>query len=221
MPDYQKAGFAHYTPASDDGKQPATYHLQGYQFAQQDRGKVEVTAFHEAFPGHHLQVGVAREKLTTHPLAKYTFNSGYSEGWARYTETVADEMGLYSSDKNRLSLYAGVPTGMVVDPGIHLKGWTRAQAIAYTLDKQPSYSPQQAEAYVDRIAVMPGQMTTYGVGEVFFQQLRTRAQAAFGDRFDVKAFHDKCLELGSVPLQEVERHVLAWIQQAAPNTGTK
>ena len=105
---------------------------------------------------------------------------------------------------------------MVVDPGIHFKGWTRAQAIAYTLDKQPSMVRQQAENYVDRIAVMPGQMTTYGVGEVFFWNLRTQAQAAFGTRFDVKAFHDKCLELGSVPLQEVEQHVLAWIQQAAP-----
>ena len=113
-------------------------------------------------------------------------------------------------------MYSGLSTGMVVDPGIHLKGWTRAQAIAYTLDKQPSMVRQQAENYVDRIAVMPGQMTTYGVGEVFFWNLRTQAQAAFGTRFDVKAFHDKCLEFGGVPLQEVEQHVLAWIQQAAP-----
>lgn len=220
MPDYQKAAFSHYTAASDDGKQPATYYIQTYGFAQQDRGSAESTAFHEAYPGHHLQIGVARERVATHPLAKYIFNSGFGEGWARYTETVADEMGLYSSDKNRLSMYARLPTGMVVDPGIHLKGWTRAQAIAYTLDKQPSMSRQQAESYVDRIAVMPGQMTTYGVGEVFFWNLRAKAQAAFGPRFDVKAFHDKCLELGGVPLQEVEQHVLAWIQQAAPSPAT-
>ena len=220
MPDYQKAGFSHYTAASDDGKQPATYYLQTHGFAQQDRGSAEKTAFHEAYPGHHLQIGVARERVATHPLAKYLFNSGFGEGWARYTETVADEMGLYSSDRNRLSVYAGLPTGMVVDPGVHLKGWTRAQAIAYTLDKQPTYSRQQAEDYVDRIAVMPGQMTTYGVGEVFFWNLRAKAQAAFGPRFDVKTFHDKCLELGGVPLQEVEQHVLTWIQQAAPTPTT-
>ncbi|MBC8084549.1 MAG: DUF885 domain-containing protein [Hymenobacter sp.] len=215
MPAYQKDGFSHYTPASDDGKQPATYYIQGHQFDQQNRGDVETTAFHEGYPGHHLQIGVARERLTARPLAKYIGNSGFSEGWARYTETLADEMGLYSSDRNRLSAYAGLPTGMVVDPGIHVKGWTRAQAIAYTLDKQPGMSRDQAEAYVDRIAVMPGQMTTYGVGEMFFWNLRNRARAAFGNRFDVKAFHDKCLELGSVPLQEVEQHVTAWIQQAA------
>ena len=85
------------------------------------KGKVESTAFHETYPGHHLQVAISRELVTSHTVTKYIWNSGFSEGWARYTETLSDEIGLYSSDNHRMTMYVGLPTGMVVNPGIHFK----------------------------------------------------------------------------------------------------
>jgi uncharacterized protein (DUF885 family) len=221
MPDYQKAKSSNYSPAPDDGSRPAVYYIQLFQFDQQDRGEVEKTAFHESYPGHHLQIALSRELLQSHTIGKYIFNSGFAEGWARYTETLSDEMGLYTSDRNRLSAYAGLPTGMVVDPGIHLKGWTREQAIEYTLEKQTSMTRKMAEAYVDRIAISPGQMTTYGVGETIFLTLRKRAQSALGEQFDLKTFHNRCLELGTIPLNMLEQHISDWLKKTSANNAFK
>ncbi|GAB3274392.1 DUF885 domain-containing protein [Larkinella harenae] len=217
MADYQKAGYSYYNPVPDDGSHPATYYIQLYQFDKQDRGDVETTAFHEAYPGHHLQLAIARELVQSHPIVKYVINSGFAEGWARYTETFADEMNLYSSDRNRLATYGRLPIGMVVDPGIHLKKWTRAQAISYVLEKLPTYTRQMAESYVDRIAIWPGQMTTYGVGESLFLKLRSKAQTALGKSFGIKTFHDKCLDQGTVPLNLLEQHIMDWLKKDSAN----
>ena len=219
MPDYQKSGSSHYNVAPDDGSHPATYYIQLYQFNQQNKGDVETTAFHESYPGHHLQIAISRELVKSHPIVKYVGNSGFDEGWARYTETLADEMALYTSDKNRLSAYGHLPTGMVVDPGIHMKRWTREQAIQYALDKNPTWTRKTGEIYVDRITIWPGQMTTYGVGESLFLKLRSRAQVVLGKKFDLKTFHDKCLELGTVPLNVLDQHVSDWIKKTSANIG--
>ncbi len=215
MADYQKTGFSHYNAAPEDGSHPATYYIQLYQYDKQDKGDVETTTFHESYPGHHLQIAIARELVQSHPIVKYIGNSGFAEGWARYTETLSDQMGMYSSDRNRLSAYGHLPTGMVVDPGIHLKRWSREQAIAYVLGKAPMWTRQMAESYVDRIAIWPGQMTTYGVGESLFLKLKKRAETALGKQFDIKAFHDKCLEQGTIPLNMVEQHVSEWLKKTS------
>lgn len=207
----KKTGYSRYLPASDDGSQPAIYIQATYPPQKKVKGDVESTAFHETYPGHHLQVAISRELVTSHPVTKYIWNSGFSEGWARYTETLSDEIGLYSSDNHRMAMYMGLPTGMVVDTGIHFKNWTRDEAVAYTLSKQTSTTQEDAERYVDRISVWPGQMTTYGVGERLFINLRKQAKAQLGDAFDIKAFHDVCLQNGTVPLDFVSAEVAKYI----------
>lgn len=211
-PEEEQSGTSRYLPASDDASRPATYIQQTYLPQEQTKGSVESTAFHETYPGHHHQIAVQRELVKSHSVTKYIGNSGFSEGWARYSETLSDEIGLYSSDKNRLAMYMGLPTGMVVDPGIHYKNWTREQAINYTLSKQTSMTRQQVERYVDRISVLPGQMTTYGVGEMYFLKLKESAKQKLGAKFDVKAFHDNCLKYGSVPLNFLNSKMNAWLE---------
>ncbi len=207
----EKSGYSRYLPASDDGSRPAVYMQQTYLPETRTRGSVETLAFHETYPGHHLQRAISRELVQSHPITKYVGNAGFAEGWARYTQMLADEMGLYSSDKCRLAALMGLPTGMVVDPGIHFKNWTRDEAIDYTLRKQTSLTKADAERYVDRISVLPGTVTTYGVGEMHFRKLRALAEETLGEEFDIKEFHDQCLQNGTVPLDFVNNQVTGWI----------
>lgn len=212
VPDYQeRSSTARYVGASDDGALPGTYYINLFQPESQNRGEVESVAFHETYPGHHLQIALARERTTAHPATRYIGNSGFSEGWARYSETLADEMGLYSSELNTLYMLSGLPTGMVVDPGIHAMGWTRDEAIAYSLEKQVNMTPEEAATYVDRIVVWPGQMTTYGAGELEIIRLRSEAEAVLGDAFDVREFHDRVLGNGSVTLGMLREEIRGWL----------
>jgi uncharacterized protein (DUF885 family) len=213
QPEFQeRSGTSQYLPAAEDGSRPGTYQINLYRPEDQKRGHVETTAFHETWPGHHLQVGLAQERPRTHPITRYLSNSGFTEGWARYAETLADEMGLYSSDLNRLFMISALPRGMLVDPGLHVLGWTREQAIEYTLSKQAGMTPEQAANYVDRIYVLPGQMATYGIGELEFLRLRERARQALGDRFELRELHDKMLENGGVTLGMLREVVERWIE---------
>lgn len=209
----EKTGYSRYLAASDDGSRPAIYMQATYPPEKQVIGNIISTAFHETYPGHHLQIAISRELVESHPVTKYLGNSGFSEGWASYTESLSDEIGLYGSDSERIAMYMGLPTGMVVDPGIHFKNWTRDEAIEYTLSKQASMTLEDAQRYVDRISVWPGQMTTYGVGERFFINLRRQAESQLGDDFDIKVFHDECLKNGSVPLDYISEQVSAYINQ--------
>jgi uncharacterized protein (DUF885 family) len=111
LPEYQKDVSPNYKSAPDDNSRSAVYYIQLSGFENQHKGEAENTAFHETYPGHHLQIGISRELIKSHPIVKYTSNSGFVEGWGRYSETLSDEMGLYSSDKNRLTTYARLPTG--------------------------------------------------------------------------------------------------------------
>ena len=212
VPEYQEqSSTSRYVPASDDGALPGTYFINLFQPEEQTRGSVESLSFHEAYPGHHLQIALAQERSAAHPVTRYIGNSGFVEGWARYTETLAHEMGLYSSDRNTLEMLSGLPTGMVVDPGIHGMGWSRDEAIEYTLSKQTHWTPEAAATYVDRIVVWPGQMTTYGAGELEFIRLRRQAEAKLGDDFDIREFHDQALGNGSVTLIMLRRQINDWL----------
>ena len=220
VPDYQEqSSTARYVGASDDGKLPGTYYINLSQPEEQNRGEVESVAFHETYPGHHLQIALARERSTGHPATRYIGNSGFNEGWARYSETLADEMGLYSSDLNTLYMLSSLPTGMVVDPGIHAMGWTRDEAITYSLEKQVNMTPEEAATYVDRIVVWPGQMTTYGAGELEIIRLRREAESALIGDFDVREFHDRVLGNGSVTLGMLREEITAWLAEAGTDEG--
>jgi len=214
VPEYQEqSSTARYTPASDDRKLPGTYFVNLYQPEKQSKGATESVAFHETYPGHHLQIALAQEQVSAHPLLRYFGNSGFTEGWARYSETLAAEMGLYSSGLNIIEMLSGLPTGMVVDPGIHAMGWTREQAIDYTLSKQVGMTPEEAGAYVDRIVVWPGQMVTYGAGESEIVRLRGEAERTLGKKFDIRAFHDRVIGHGAVTLPMLRAQVREWIKE--------
>jgi uncharacterized protein (DUF885 family) len=208
----EEHGVPNYVPASEDGSRPGTYHISLYEPEKQDRALLESTAFHETVPGHHLQLSIAQERPRAHPITRLVGNSGFSEGWAVYAEFVADEMGLYSSELDRLGLLVGLPTGMVADPGIHAMGWTRQQAIDYFLAKRPDYSPKLAASQADRVAVTPGQLTTYFAGALEFRRLREEAERALGPSFDIRKFHDAVLEEGSITLPMLGKRIADWIE---------
>jgi uncharacterized protein (DUF885 family) len=209
----EKSGYSQYIGASEDGSRPGVYRINLSREEGQSPALAENTAFHEAYPGHHLQISIAQERAHSHPIARLISNSGFSEGWGRYSETLADEMGLYSSDLGRLALAARLPTGMVVDPGLHGTGWTRQQAMDFYRSKQTGVTEEAAGAYVDRISVLPGQMATYGVGEREIVELREQARRELGARFDIHEFHDRVLEDGSITLGMLRQKIERWIAE--------
>ncbi|MGE3344610.1 MAG: DUF885 family protein [Vicinamibacterales bacterium] len=199
-------------PPGADGS-PGKYMINAYNATAQSRAGLESTAFHEAYPGHHLQVALALEREGLHPIGRYFFLSGFGEGWALYTERLADEMGLFSGDIDRLGLLSNEAlraARLVVDSGMHMLGWTRQRAIDYLL-ANTTETPDRAAAEVDRYTAVPGQATSYMLGNLEIRRLRTSAQRALGDRFDIKAFHDAVLEEGSLPLWALRDKIERWV----------
>ena len=168
---------------------------------------------HETYPGHHLQDSVAGEIPAAHPITRLVFNDGYGEGWARYSEALAEEMGLYSSDYALANRRLWPGRGMATDPGIHLFGWSRERAAEF-MAESGRMTPDEADATVDRIAVWPAQFTAYDTGGLEFFALRAEAERALGSGFDIRAFHDAVLGNGSVTLPMLRQQVEAWIAGA-------
>ena len=203
------SGASSYYETQVDSAKPAYYRINADNWAKETRGGAEITAVHEAFPGHHMQLAFARTLKQT-PLAKLSFNSAYIEGWARYAETLSEEVGLYDVDYARISRRAWPARGMVVDPGLHAFGWSRQQAIDY-MASSGRFTPKEAADSVDRIAIIPGQLTAYDSGGLEIMALREEARRELGARFDIKGFHKAVLELGVVPLPALRENVRAWI----------
>jgi uncharacterized protein (DUF885 family) len=173
--------------------------------------------FHESIPGHHLQVALSKELPEVHVLLSEYLVSSYSEGWALYAERLADEMGLYLTDVDRIGMLTGDSIRscrMVVDTGIHALGWTRTQGIEYLLANAP-VSLSQATNEVDRHIGMPGQACSYMLGRITIDQSRADAAARLGDRFDIRAFHDQVLRTGSIPLGALRRTIGEWAELEA------
>ncbi|HEX7113554.1 MAG TPA: DUF885 domain-containing protein [Steroidobacter sp.] len=199
-----------YWAAAQDGSRPAIYRITLYHYAETTRSNAEITAFHEAYPGHHLQIGLANERPGAHPIAMLVRNAGFVEGWARYAEALAEEMGLYSSDYARANRRLWPARGMVIDPGIHVLGWTREQAIKYALESG-RFEPETAQSLIDRIAVWPGQLTAYDTGALEFFALRRRAEEALGEDFDIREFHSVVVQNGAVTLPMLRDEVEHWL----------
>ncbi len=206
-----------YWPAADDGSRPARYMIALYHYAAVTRSNAEITAYHEAYPGHHLEAGLARERTAAHPITRLVSNAGFAEGWARYAEALAEEMGLYSSDYALAGRRLWPARGMVVDPGIHLFGWTRERATTF-MAESGRMTPAEADATVDRIAVWPGQFAAYDTGGLEFFALRTLAETTLGETFDIRAFHDVVLGNGAVTLPMLRAQVESWLDN--PNRET-
>lgn len=176
------------------------------------RAGLESISFHEAIPGHHLQVALAQESAGV-PVARWIGNAAYGEGWGLYAERLAEEMGLYSADVDRmgmLSFQAFRAARLVVDSGIHALGWSREQAIEVLL-ANTTLAPEVASSEVSRYAAVPGQALAYMLGALELRRMRATAELTLGPRFDVRAFHDAVLGGGPVPLRELEERVATWV----------
>ena len=195
---------------------PGTYQVGTYNPQGISKAGQESTAFHESYPGHHLQVTLALLNTDLHPVLRFMFISGSVEGWALYTERLADEMGLYSSELARLGMLSNEAyraARLVVDPGIHVMGWTRQQAIDYMLENTAEgYDSVASE--IDRYAAVPGQATSYLIGSLEIQRLRRHAETMLGDRFDIREFHDRLLANGGVTLPMLSTTVDQYIEDA-------
>lgn len=200
-------------PPSADGK-PGKYMINAYKATEQSKAGLESTAFHEAYPGHHLQIATALERTGLHPIQRYFFLSGFGEGWALYTERLSDEMGLFTSDVDRLGLLSNEAlraARLVVDSGMHALGWTRQRAIDYVL-AHTTESPSHAASEIDRYIAVPAQATSYMIGNLEIRRLRGEAETALGAKFDLRAFHDLLLEDGALPLSALRTKVERWIK---------
>ncbi|MEV6241171.1 DUF885 domain-containing protein [Lentzea sp. NPDC051838] len=209
--DRQSAAFAYYVDAALDGSRPGIYFVNPFNATGRSRTVSEVTAFHEATPGHHLQLTIAAETDLTN-LRKFAFIDSYIEGWGLYTERLADEMGLYSSDEARLGMLGldSMRAGrLVVDTGLHALGWSRQQAVDY-LRTNTTMDDSEISSEVDRYIETPGQALAYMVGRLEIQRVRAEAEQKMGSRFDIRAFHDLVLENGAVPLSTLGDLVTDW-----------
>lgn len=202
-----------YMGAALDGSRPAIYFANTYRAVERARYTAEAVAYHEAIPGHHLQVGLAQE-LTDLPLLRRSASiNAFAEGWALYAERLADEMGLYSDDVARLGMLAGDSTRaarLVVDTGIHAHGWTRQRVIDYLRTNTPM-SDVDIEQETDRYIAYPGQALSYMVGRLEIERMRAAAQQALGQRFDIRGFHDAVLRNGELPLGSLAEVVDEWV----------
>jgi len=206
---------AYYMPPSLDGTRPGTYYSNVNRPTERTRFDVESIAFHEAVPGHHFQISLAQENGDLPELRRLPMFTAYVEGWGLYAERLADEMGLYSSVEQRmgmLSADAWRAARLVVDTGIHHHGWSREEAVSFMRSNTP-VAPLDVESEVDRYIAYPGQALSYMTGRLEISRLRSAAQSALGDRFDVREFHDVVLVNGALPLSLLDRVVTAWVTQ--------
>jgi uncharacterized protein (DUF885 family) len=215
-PDFEKdSGSGFYAAGSPDGSRPGTIKVGTWNPTAISQAGEESLTFHEGYPGHHLQVSVALLNDSLHPILRYMYVSGSAEGWGLYSEGLADEMGLYSSEVTRIGMLSDEAlraARLVVDPGIHVFGWTRDDAIQYMLENTAkNYDGVAAE--IDRYAAAPGQATSYLLGSLDIRRLRHKAEVALGDKFDIREFHDRLLADGGVTLPMLEAAVDAWIAE--------
>jgi uncharacterized protein (DUF885 family) len=210
FPVYQRGSgrSSHYEPGPSSGL-PAYYRINSESWQTETRGGAEIAAYHETFPGHHMQVALSNSMVAP-GMAGLTFNSAYIEGWARYAEMLAEEAGLYQVDHALMSRRLWPARGMVVDPGIHVLGWTREQATAF-LRESGGFGEGKADVMLDRIAALPGQLTAYDSGGLEIMALRSEAKSVLGKRFDLRRFHAKVLESGPVPLSVLRSNITQWI----------
>jgi uncharacterized protein (DUF885 family) len=204
---------AYYIQPAQDGSRGGTYFLNTRNAGSMFRFEGQATAFHEAIPGHHLQLAIASELEDVPAFQRHAVQTAYAEGWGLYAERLADEMGLYTSERDRLgmlALDAFRAARLVVDTGLHAKGWSRAEAVAY-LRRHTPLPFDTIDVEVDRYIAIPGQALSYKLGQMEIRRLRDRAEGALGDGFDIRGFHDVVLGSGMVTLAVLGTLVDDWI----------
>ena len=195
------------------GEQPGYYYINTYQPETRPRYEAEVLAFHESIPGHHFQIAIGQELAEMPAFRKNLMTTAFVEGWALYTERLADEMGLYSGDLDRLGMLSfdsWRASRLVVDTGIHAMKWTRADAESFMLANTP-LAANNIKNEVDRYITWPGQALAYKTGQIAIRELRKEAEVAMGPKFSLAGFHDVVLGGGAVTLPVLQQRVRAWI----------
>ncbi len=204
---------AYYEPGSLETGSAGIYRINTTELDQRPLWELPALGVHEAVPGHHLQIAIQQE-LDIHPLrANGTFFTAFVEGWGLYSERLGIEMGLYDTpakQMGRLSYEMWRATRLVVDTGLHSKGWSKQQAVDF-MTENTALSASNIDAEVNRYMTWPGQALAYKIGELKIRELRERAEEALGAEFDLRAFHDTVLENGSIPLSVLDAHVDRWI----------
>lgn len=212
----QDGAAQHYYPGTPDGSRPGIYYAHLSDMNAMPIPELEVIAYHEGLPGHHMQISIAQELDGIPSFRRQARFTAYTEGWALYSEWLAKQMpNTYRdpySDYGRLTSEMWRAVRLVVDTGLHAKGWTEQQAIAY-FAANTSIPAAAVQSEVRRYLVIPGQATAYKVGMIKIQELRARAEAELGERFDIRAFHDTVLGGGALPLDLLEQRVDQWIAE--------
>ncbi len=200
------------SPSRDD--QPGYYWVNTYALDKRPLYAIPALTLHEAVPGHHLQISLAREMQDLPPVRRFTYISAFGEGWGLYSEYLGKEVGIYDDpydEFGRLSYEMWRACRLVVDTGMHIKGWSRQKALDYMLENT-ALSEHNVTTEIDRYISWPAQALSYKIGEIEIKKLRAEAEQKLGDKFDLRAFHDAVLEHGSIPLSVLRGNIELFIQ---------
>ena len=209
----EKTASAEYMQGTADGTRPGVFYVPIPDVAEYNNYGDEDLFLHEAIPGHHFQISIQQESTTLPDFRKFNWFGAYGEGWALYTESLGKELGLYSDPYQYFGMISNEmhrAIRLVVDTGMHSKGWSREQAIQYSLDNEAE-SEASIVAEIERYMAIPGQALSYKIGQLKIIELRKRAEAKMGKNFDIRVFHQKVLESGVMPLALLESKIDNWI----------
>lgn len=209
----QPGAAQHYSSGTPDGSRPGVYYAHLSDMRAMPKNEMEAIAYHEGNPGHHMQISIAQELTSVPQFRTQAGFTAYAEGWGLYSELLAKEMGAYKTDYSnfgRLVTEIWRAVRLVVDTGLHAKGWDETQAIQYFKDHTP-VAEDAVLSEVRRYIVWPGQATAYKIGMLKILELRKHAETELGDKFDIRGFHDTILGGGAMPLEILERRVNSWI----------
>jgi uncharacterized protein (DUF885 family) len=206
-----------YSPGTADGARPGIFHVPIVKATVYPAVRMENLFLHEAIPGHHFQLSLALENTGLPKFRRYDANNAYVEGWGLYAERMGTELGLYSDPYQYFGMLIGDmqrAVRLVVDTGMHAKGWSREQALAFAAENEGG-KPESHVAKIERYMAYPGQALSYKIGQMKILALRAAAEKQLGDKFDIRAFHDTILMEGALPLSVLEAHVQQWVEARA------
>ncbi|KMT65235.1 lipoprotein [Catenovulum maritimum] len=211
----RSAGKAFYQRPAEDGSRPGLYYVNLYSMKNMPKYQLEALAYHEALPGHHMQIAINQELVNLPKFRKFGGYTAYIEGWGLYSELLPKEIGLYQdpySDFGRLAMELWRACRLVVDTGIHSYQWTKEQATQYLVENTPN-SINDSERAIERYIVLPSQATAYKIGMLKILELRQHAKNELLNQFDIRAFHNQILKHGALPLNVLEEQIQVWIKQ--------